>query len=130
MWASYTIWIIAFVLVCFIVFGTLIYKKRTVVFQDMCPAGKVCTLLPGDIDKVIASGDAIVVFMYSPKCDTSQQIKPVLERFCTEVNGTVFCQINCEESSAGQLRVYHQGNYIGVATNVSGVKHLLKNIRG
>ena len=52
-------------------------------------------LYPDQIEKVIATGKNLVAFFYSPDCDVTKPVKPVLERYCTLNNDTVYCQINC-----------------------------------
>ena len=124
------LWIIVFLLV-----GTMIFKyfffqqSQTREFDEICKDNKVCTLYPDQINKVIAGGRNIVMFFYSPECDTSKEIKPVFERLCTKVKDTVFCQINCDKEKAGTVRLYNDKNLINETSDAKNVETLINKLR-
>ncbi len=129
----------AFVLwtVVFLIFGTIIFtsvwfqRNKVALFDDMCGVGKVCTLYPDQIDMVIAAGKNVVVFFYHPSCNASKKIQPVLERLCTRVKDTVFCQILCDanDKNKGSVQAYHDSNFIDETSSTDKVKGLVERLR-
>lgn len=104
-------------------------KNNTKEFDQICKTNKVCTLYPDQINKVIAGGRNIVMFFYSPECDTSKEIKPVFERLCTKVKDTVFCQINCKKEQGGKVQLFHDKNMIHETSDPTDVQNLIHDLR-
>ena len=92
---SYVLWAIVFLLLAVFIFASFFRQKHRYTYDALCEKGKVCVLYPDQIEKVIATGKNLVAFFYSPECDVTKPVKPVLERYCTLNNDTVYCQINC-----------------------------------
>lgn len=119
----------------FLILGTMIFKyfffnkNNTKEFDQICKTNKVCTLYPDQINKVIAGGRNIVMFFYSPECDTSKEIKPIFERLCTKVKDTVFCQINCKKEQGGKVQLFHDKNMIHETSDPTDVQNLIHDLR-
>ena len=92
---SYVLWAIVFVSLAVFAFAAFFRQKHRYTYDALCEKDKVCVLYPDQIEKVIATGKNLVAFFYSPECDVTKPVKPVLERYCTLSNDTVYCQINC-----------------------------------
>ena len=130
------LWTIALLIIGTVVFAALFIQSKTLVFEHLCKPGKVCTLYPHQIQSVISQGKDIVMFFYSPSCDTSQKIRPMLERLCTKVNDVVFCQINCGNSKAspkeppsGTIQTYHKKNMISETSKPGDVEEMVRLLR-
>ena len=107
--ASYVLWAIVFIVLALFIFASLFRRKHRYTYDALCEKDKVCVLCPDQIEKVIATGHNLVAFFYSPDCDVTKPVKPVLERYCTLQNDTVYCQINCASTNKGKAsdRVNH-----------------------
>ena len=128
---AYVLWTVVFLLLGTFILASVLYKEKVVLFDDMCSTGKVCTLYPDQIDKVIAAGKNVVVFFYHPSCNLSRKVQPVLERLCTRVKNTVFCQVMCgkNDSKKGSVRAYHDSNFIDEASSAEKVRNLVDKLR-
>ena len=125
------LWVIIFLILATIIFAALFLHSNKTSFDHICKPGKVCTLYPKQIQNVISQGKDIVMFFYSPKCDTSKKIRPMLERLCTRVNDIVFCQINCgrETPPSGTVQVYHQNNMVDETSTPEDVEKIIQTLR-
>ena len=121
---SYLLWAIVLCTLGVIVFSAFFRKKHRYTFDAFCPdKGKVCVLYPDQIEKVIATGKNIVSFFYSPDCDVRNPVTPVLERYCTLSNDTVYCQINCSPKG-GAAPASDQNKVATRASPQAAVQHL------
>ena len=131
------LWTILLLVILTVAFGAVFFRSNNVTFDHLCKPGKVCTLYPHQIQSVISQGKDIVMFYYSPSCDTSQKIRPMLERLCTKVNDVVFCQINCDTnesspfgpSASGTVQTYHGKNMISETSKPGEVEKLVQFLR-
>lgn len=129
------LWTIILLVIFTVAFCAVFFRSNNLTFDHFCEPGKVCTLYPHQIQNVISQGKDIVMFFYNPACDTSQKIRPMLERLCTKVNDVVFCQINCgnKKSSStppsGTVQTYHEKNMISETSTPGDVEKLVQLLR-
>ena len=128
---SLILWTIVFLILFTLIFSVFFKKRKNKIFDSVCGPGKVCTLYPDQINDVIAEGRNIVMFFYSPSCDTSKKIKPMFERLCTKVNDTVFCQIQCDKqnSESGTVKVFNNKNLIFKTSKPNEVEQFIDRLR-
>lgn len=138
-WMKTLLWTILILLIGTVIFAALFFRSNDLTFDHLCKPGKVCTLYPHQIQNVISQGKDIVMFFYSPSCDTSQKIRPMLERLCTRVNDVVFCQINCGNNTPssdntntpppGTIQTYHEKNMIAETSQPGDVEKMIQTLR-
>lgn len=130
------LWTIILLVIGTVAFGAVFFRSKKLTFEHICKPGKVCTLYPHQIQSVVSQGKDIVMFFYSPSCDTSKKIRPMLERLCTRVNDVVFCQINCGNNNSssntppsGTIQTYHEKNMISETSQPGDVEKMIQTLR-